>query len=96
MIPFAQGIGFAIPINVAKQAAQDLVKFGRVVRPWMGISGVTITDEIAEYYSLPRRGVLVMRVGSYSLPAMLASFVGDVIVGIEDDRISKMDDLQKP
>ena len=94
MIPFAQGIGFAIPINVAKQAAQDLLKFGRVVRPWMGISGVTITDEIAEYYSLPRRGVLVMRVGSYSPASYAGIIVGDVIVGIDDDEIDNMDDLQ--
>jgi serine protease Do len=60
----------------------------------MGISGVTITDEIAEYYSLPRRGVLVMRVGSYSPASYAGIIVGDVIVGIDDDKIDNMDDLQ--
>lgn len=94
MIPFAQGIGFAIPINVAKQAAEDLITYGKVARPWMGIVGVSITEEIAQYYSLPPKGILVMRVASYG-PADNAGIIeGDVIVGIDDETVENMEDLQ--
>lgn len=44
VIPFARGIGFAIPINTAKRTARELVLYGRVVRPWLGIIGVTVTE----------------------------------------------------
>ncbi|MCJ7634794.1 trypsin-like peptidase domain-containing protein [Candidatus Bathyarchaeota archaeon] len=94
MIPFAQGIGFAIPINVAKQAAEDLITYGKVARPWMGIVGVSVTEEIAQYYSLPPKGVLVMRVASYG-PADHAGIIeGDVIDGIDDETVENMEDLQ--
>ena len=95
MIPFAQGIGFAIPINIAKQAAEELVTYGRVARPWIGIVGVSVTDEIAEYYNLPPRGVLVMRVASYGPADRAGIIVGDVIVTIDDETINRMEDLQK-
>jgi serine protease Do len=95
MIPFAQGIGFAIPINVAKQAAEDLVTYGKIARPWMGIVGVSITEEIARYYNLPPKGILVMRIASYGPADQAGIIVGDVIVDIDDVAINDMEDLQK-
>ena len=95
MIPFAQGIGFAIPINVAKQAAEDLVTYGKIARPWMGIVGVSITEEIARYYNLPPKGILVMRIASYGPADQAGVIVGDVIVDIDDVAINDMEDLQK-
>ena len=49
----AQNIGFAIPINVAKSFIPDLVKDGRVIRPWLGISGQLIKKELMEIVNLP-------------------------------------------
>jgi serine protease Do len=49
----AQNIGFAIPINVAKSFIPDLVKNGRVIRPWLGISGQLIKKELMEIINLP-------------------------------------------
>jgi len=49
----AQNIGFAIPINVAKSFIPDLVKNGRVIRPWLGISGKLIKKELMEIINLP-------------------------------------------
>jgi serine protease Do len=95
MIPFAQGIGFAIPINVAKQAAEDLVTYGKIARPWIGIVGVSITEEIARYYNLPPKGILVMRIASYGPADQAGIIVGDVIADIDDVTIDDMEDLQK-
>ncbi|MEM2915673.1 MAG: trypsin-like peptidase domain-containing protein, partial [Candidatus Bathyarchaeia archaeon] len=53
IIPFAQGIGFAIPINAAKEASMEIIRHGAVMKPWLGITGLTITREAAEHYDLP-------------------------------------------
>ena len=39
-IPFAQGIGFSIPITLAGYIASELIQYGKVIRPWLGILGV--------------------------------------------------------
>ncbi|MEM3641765.1 MAG: trypsin-like peptidase domain-containing protein, partial [Candidatus Bathyarchaeia archaeon] len=63
IIPFAQGIGFAIPINSAKNCANEIVTNGISARPWLGIIGLSLTQEMARYYGLPvDRGVLVTKV----------------------------------
>jgi S1-C subfamily serine protease len=49
----AQNIGFAIPINVAKSFIPDLVKDGRVIRPWLGISGKLVKKDLMEIINLP-------------------------------------------
>lgn len=47
IIPFAQGIGFAIPINAARECTADVVKSGRPSRPWLGIIGLSLTGELS-------------------------------------------------
>ncbi len=49
----AQNIGFAFPINVVKKFVPDLVKHGRVIRPWLGISGKLLKKELMEIINLP-------------------------------------------
>ncbi len=49
----AQNIGFAIPINVAKSVIPELMKHGRVIRPWLGISGKLIKKELMQIINLP-------------------------------------------
>jgi len=81
IIPFAQGIGFAIPINSAKKCTNEIIVHGSMIRPWLGVSGLTVTREVASYYGLPvDRGVLVTRVIPES-PADHAEIVaGDVVL----------------
>ncbi|PLY14863.1 MAG: transcriptional regulator [Sedimenticola sp.] len=56
----SQGIGFAIPISLAKGVMDQILKRGRVVRGWLGIAGQDITPELAESFGLAeKRGVLV-------------------------------------
>lgn len=94
IVPFAQGIGFAIPINSAKRCATEIITHGRMIRPWLGVSGLTITPEIASYYDLPvDKGALINQVMPNS-PAERAEMTkGDIIVGFGDKAINSVDDL---
>jgi serine protease Do len=49
----AQNIGFAIPINVAKRVIPELIERGRVIRPWIGISGKLIKKKLMEIINVP-------------------------------------------
>jgi serine protease Do len=96
IIPFAQGIGFAIPINSAKTCTNGIVNEGISRRPWLGIIGLSITEEIARYYSLPvNRGVLVTKVveGSPAEDAEMAD--GDIILEIDNLETGRIEDLVK-
>ena len=57
------GVGFAVPIDIAKQVAPDLIEHGKYEYAWLGISGTTLTQDAVEYLELPEgsRGVLVVR-----------------------------------
>ncbi|MBS0546752.1 MAG: DegQ family serine endoprotease [Proteobacteria bacterium] len=57
------GLAFSIPSNLVKQAADQLREFGRIRRGWIGVSYQSVTDDIADSFSLDRaRGVLVANV----------------------------------
>jgi len=49
----AQNIGFAVPINIAKQVIPEMVEQGRVIRPWFGVSGKLIKKEFMEIVNIP-------------------------------------------
>ena len=89
-MPYAHGIGFAVPINTAKSIMGDLIENGRVItRPWMGVAFIKITSQIAQYYGLPtNEGALVAQVEEYS-PADYAGIrKGDIIEEIDGKKIS--------
>jgi S1-C subfamily serine protease len=94
IIPFAQGIGFAIPINSAKTCTNGIVTEGIAVRPWLGVIGLTITEDIARYYGLPvERGVLVTKVADGS-PAEEAGIAdGDIILGMDNAETKSIEEL---
>lgn len=96
IIPYAQGIGFAIPINSAKSCTNDIITEGVSQRPWLGIVGLTITAQIAHYYGLPvDHGVLVTKVAEGS-PAEAAGMAdGDIILQIGNLETKKIEDLVK-
>jgi serine protease Do len=52
----AQGIGFAIPIDLAKGIADELILHGKIKRPWTGLNVQDITPDIAQYLGLPSAG----------------------------------------
>jgi len=94
MIPFAQGVGFAIPVNMVKWVAGQILEKGRVVRPWLGISGANLNPAIARRYDLPSdTGVLVVEIDPRG-PAFQAGIrVGDVVVQVGPHEIKEMKDI---
>jgi S1-C subfamily serine protease len=94
IIPYAQGIGFAIPINSAKSCTDDILTQGTSKKPWLGIVGLSLTPEIARYYGLPAdHGILVTRVADGS-PAEIAKMAdGDIILQIGTVELRRIEDL---
>ncbi|GAB6948338.1 trypsin-like peptidase domain-containing protein [Vulcanisaeta sp. JCM 16161] len=95
IIAGAQGIGFAVPINLVKLTIDEILKFGRVVRPRLGIYGVDLSKPMAKYFRLPvEKGVLVVGVlpGSPADDAGIRQ--GDVITAIDDEELSSIVQLK--
>ncbi len=106
----SSGIGFAVPINIAKRVVPELIASGKYEYSWLGISGASTSAEILEQMNLPdgTRGVHVITVADDS-PASDGGLLGskrevtvdglnlplggDVIVGINGDKIRSMDEL---
>jgi len=75
----ANGIGFAVSSNTAKNVIPDLIVGNTIVRPWLGISGATLNESLAEELNLSvNRGVYVVDVVQGS-PAAEAGLIGDDI-----------------
>jgi len=67
-----QNIGFAIPINTAKTIVNELRAHGRVVRPWLGITGKFVPDQVIDLFAVPMaKGLLVAHIEERS-PAQKA------------------------
>jgi len=94
MIPYAQGMGFAIPINTVKKIAQEILENGKVARRWIGISGIDVTPQLARRYNLQTEsGFLVAEVVPRS-PADYAGLRnGDVVVGAGGNDVKHTKDL---
>ncbi|MBN2395750.1 MAG: PDZ domain-containing protein, partial [Candidatus Atribacteria bacterium] len=95
IIPYAQGIGFAIPINEAKRNLDDLINIGKVRRAWLGVYIQEVTPEIAEQFNLEKaEGVLIGDVIEDS-PAEKAGLVrGDVILSVNQKQVNTPQELQ--
>lgn len=89
-MPYAHGIGFAVPINIAKSIMNELIQNGRVTnRPWIGIASIKITKQLAHYYQLPViDGVLIAQVEPYSPADDAGLRKGDIIEEIDSNRIN--------
>ncbi len=101
-----QGIGFAIPINLAKRVGTQLITSGKVARPWLGITGISVTPNLAEGLGLSaREGVLVVEVirggpghqgglkggnRQVVIAGVRILLGGDIITAIDDKKIYDM------
>jgi serine protease Do len=96
---FYQGYGFAIPVALARRVMEDLIEFGVVRRPWLGVSILDVTPEDAEVYGLPEvSGVLVQGFGGEDeqTPARRAGIRSeDVIVAIDGRPVRRVGQLQQ-
>jgi len=96
IIPYAQGIGFAIPINIAKKNIDDLINLGKVRRSWLGVYIQEVTPEIAKQFGLPEdaKGVLVGDVVKDSPAEKSGIKRGDIIAKVNDEEVDSPGELQ--
>ena len=94
--PGAEGLGFAIPISLARDVVQQIVTTGRVRRAFLGINFRDVDEPLAEQFGLPvREGVLVSAIGR-GTPADRAGLrPGDIIVRIDDVEVRQGGDLRR-
>jgi len=94
IIPYAQGIGFAIPINSAKRCTGEMTDKGVASRPWLGIIGLSLSHELSRYYDLPLdKGVLVTRVIDGSPAEHAGVVMGDIISELDKTPVQSVEDL---
>jgi len=94
--PRANTIGFAVPVNMAKDILPQLRASGHVTRGWLGVLIQKITPELAESFGLEDdAGALVSRVDPEGPAAEAGIERGDVIVRFDGDEITTMEDLPR-
>jgi Do/DeqQ family serine protease len=78
-----QGIGFAIPVNLARKVMEQIIETGAVTRGWFGVEVANITPELAESLGLKgTRGAIVGGIERGSPAEKAGVLLGDVIVGV--------------
>lgn len=90
-----QGIGFAVPSNMARLVAEQLIRQGKIVRGWLGVMIQEVTPEIAQKFGLKEpQGALVSDITKGS-PAEKAGIMrGDIIVEYDGKMISSVSNLR--
>ncbi|MEG1008292.1 MAG: S1C family serine protease [Clostridia bacterium] len=89
-----EGLGFAIPIDDAKPIIDALIKDKKIVRPYIGISGLSIDKDFAKKYDLVE-GVYVKSVEA-NTPALKCGILkGDIITKIDSKDIKSMEELNE-
>ncbi|MBW3629986.1 MAG: Do family serine endopeptidase [Gemmatimonadetes bacterium] len=94
---FYEGYGFAVPIDIARRVGEDLIRYGKVRRPILGVSIQDVSVEDAEYYRLPSvGGILVEDFSMENSPAQRAGLrSGDVIVAVNGNNVTQVNELQR-
>ncbi|MDD3618534.1 MAG: DegQ family serine endoprotease [Desulfobulbaceae bacterium] len=89
------GIGFAIPINMAKVIEQQLRAHGKVVRGWLGVVIQDINEDLAKSFGLEHsRGALVSETAEKSPAAEAGLQQGDVIIAVNGTEVTNVSDLR--
>jgi S1-C subfamily serine protease len=104
------GIGFAIPANTVRRVVNEIIKNGRVIRPWFGVEGYSLNEDLASELGLPvSSGILVARVyrgssadnagirGANEIAILYNERVligGDIITEIDGKPVESLDELK--
>ena len=90
-----QGIGFAVPSNMARGVMEQLIEKGRVVRGWLGVSIQPVTSSVAKAFGMEEsQGALISDVDPDSPAARAGIETGDIIVGVDGKTIEDNRELQ--
>ena len=92
-----EGLGFAIPVNTTKSIYSDLITYNKVKRPYIGLYGSDITEEIVKANPTAKLtvGVYIRKLEDYSPAEKAGLRVGDIITAVDDQEVKNMDDLNK-
>lgn len=91
------GIGFAIPVNLARSIMNSLIETGSVSRGYLGVSTDALTSELLSYFELPKetKGIIIDSVTSPEAPAAKAGLKrDDVITAVNGRPVSSSDELR--
>ena len=89
-----EGMGFAIPINSTKDIYEQLIQYNKVKRPFIGISGRDLSEDLAKANNLVV-GVYVLSIEEFSAAEKAGLKIGDVITSIDGKKITSMDELNE-
>ena len=87
-----EGLGFAIPVNDAKPIIEELIANGKITRPYLGISGFTLSKEMAAKYNLVQ-GAYIQEVYDNTTAKRAGIKAGDVVTKIDDTEITTFEEL---
>ena len=90
-----EGIGFAIPINSTLDVIDDLIEYNKVLRPYIGISGIELDDATVQKYNLATLGIYIQSVENFSPAEKAGLQVGDIIIQADGKDIKTMDELNE-
>jgi serine protease Do len=91
----SQGIGFAIPVNLARHDMEEIISHGRVVRGWLGATIQDVTPAMAKAFGMPAPGGALIADVSPNSPAAEAGLKqGDIILGMNGQPIADSSSLR--
>ncbi len=92
-----EGLGFAIPINSTLSVTDDLIKYQKVIRPYMGVSCISVTDDVIK--SNPKanlvKGVYIRTVATFSPAEKAGLKSGDIIIAIDNQPVLNYDEMMQ-
>lgn len=89
-----EGVGFAIPINSTKDITDQLIKYSKVKRPYIGIGGIELDEKTAKVNNLVV-GIYVKQLEDFSAAEKGGVKVGDVITEVEGQKVTTMDEVNE-
>ena len=89
-----EGLGFAIPINSTTDIVKQLMQYKKVIRPYIGITGSIVTEEMAKKYKVVE-GVLVEEVENFTAAQKAGIKAGDIITEVEGKEVDSVDDINE-
>ncbi len=89
-----EGLGFAIPINSTTDIVKQLMQYNKVIRPYIGIAGSTVTEDMAKKYKVVE-GVLVEEVENFTAAQKAGIKTGDIITEVNGKEVDSVDDINE-